>query len=92
MVADGVYTNNPTIVGSQQFDNGDENFEIDITTHVNNIITGGPLIMVGYFDPLCETIEQEVDQSVCSLKYTDIFEPFVETVFDDRILDDDKIY
>ena len=42
------------------------------------------------FDPLYETIEQEVDQSVAFFtKYTQtFFEPFVETVFDDRILDD----
>ena len=81
-----------TIVGSQQFDNGDENLEIDITTHVNNIITEGPLIMdwVVKFDPLYETIEQSRSVSGRSLQNTHrhFFEPFVETVFDDRILDD----
>ena len=90
--SDGVYTTTPTIVTSQQFDNGDENLEMDITSYVNDILTGNT---VNYglgvaFDPLYETIEQEVDQSVAFFtKYTQtFFEPFVETKFEDRIIDD----
>ena len=90
--SDGVYTTTPTIVTSQQFDNGDENLEMNITSYVNDILTGNT---VNYglgvaFDPLYETIEQEVDQSVAFFtKYTQtFFEPFVETKFEDRIIDD----
>jgi len=90
--SDGVYSNNPTIVGQQRFDNGNENLSVDITTYVNSVLNGDTVNhgLGVAFEPLYEDINAEVDQSVAFFtKYTQtFFEPFIETVFEDRIVDD----
>ncbi len=94
----GVYATNPTILsgsthsnGLIHFDNGNENLNVDITDYVNNIITGNTIDHgIGLaFAVIYQDITPEVDQSVAFFtKYTQtFFEPFVESYFNDRILD-----
>jgi hypothetical protein len=87
---DGIYSGN-TVVGTIHFDNGNENIDLDITNYVNRIIlSGGTDYGLGIsFDYPYLTMSPDNDQSVSFFsKYTQtFFEPFVETVFDDRIDD-----
>lgn len=73
------------------FDNGNEDIHVDITNHINSILTGGT---IDYGLGLCFTnpyvdVTNEFDQSVAFFtKYTQTFwEPYLETVFDDTIDD-----
>lgn len=87
---DGVYSNSPEIVATVHFDNGNEDLVADITSYVNGIISGNTNHGLGLaFAVLYQDIESEVDQSVAFFtKYTQtFFEPFVESVFEDRIDD-----
>jgi len=89
--ADGVYGINPTVVETIHFDNGDENIDVDITNYVNGIVVSGNTNHgIGLaFAVLYQDLTAEFDQSVAFFtKYTQTFyEPFVETVFEDRIQD-----
>jgi hypothetical protein len=89
--ADGVYGINPTVVETIHFDNGDENIDVDITNYVNGIVVSGDTNHgIGLaFAVLYQDLTAEFDQSVAFFtKYTQTFyEPFVETVFEDRIQD-----
>jgi len=91
---EGVYANNPTIVTTAHFDNGNEDLDVDITQYVNGIILSGNTNHgLGLaFAVLYQDITAEIDQSVAFFtKYTQtFFEPHVETYFDDRI-DDDRL-
>lgn len=91
---DGVYTNSPDIVKIIHFDNGNEDISIDITNYVNGIIVSGNTNHgLGLaFAPAYELVSTDVDQSVSffSMYTQTFFEPFVETIFDDRI-DDDRL-
>ena len=87
----GIYVDNPNIVTTISFDNGNEDIDVDITNYVNSILTGvtinhglGLAFSVPYQD-----LKQDFDQSVAFFtKYTQtFFEPFVETQFEDRIID-----
>jgi hypothetical protein len=88
---EGIYSGNPVTLSTIHFDNGNENISADITSHINNILTGstenyglGLAFSVPY-----ETISIEVGQSVAFFtKYTQtFFEPYLETIFDDAIDD-----
>jgi hypothetical protein len=90
---DGVYDINPDIVQTIHFDNGNENINVDITSYVNGIINGtivnhglGLAFSVAFQD----IVNLELDQSVSFFtKYTQTyFEPYVESIFYDRINDD----
>ena len=87
---DGIYSGN-TVVDTIHFDNGNENIDLDITNYVNRIVlSGGTDYGLGIsFDYPYLTMSPDNDQSVSFFsKYTQtFFEPFVETVFDDRIDD-----
>jgi hypothetical protein len=89
--ADGVYGINPVVVETIHFDNGDENINVDITNYVNGIVVSGDTNHgLGLaFAVLYQDLTAEFDQSVAFFtKYTQTFyEPFVETVFEDRIQD-----
>ena len=89
---EGIYSNNPTILDTIEFDNGNENLVADITQYVNGIVVNGDVDYgIGVaFATEYEELDQEVDQSVAFFsKYTQtFFEPYVETYFDDRIRDD----
>jgi hypothetical protein len=88
--SDGVYNTDPEIVGTQHFDNGNENLSVEITSYVNDVLNGDTDHGLGIaFAVMYQDINQEIDQSVSFFtKYTQTFyEPFVETIFDDRIDD-----
>jgi hypothetical protein len=86
----GVYSNTPTIVTTAHFDNGNENLDVDISNYVNGVLTGNTTHGLGLaFAVIYQDITPEVDQSVAFFtKYTQTFyEPFIESVFEDRIYD-----
>ena len=86
----GVYGNDPVIISTQHFDNGNENLDIDVTDYVNGILDGDTNHGLGIaFAVIYQDITPEIDQSVAFFtKYTQtFFEPFLETSFDDRIVD-----
>ena len=88
---DGIYSDSPIILDTIHFDNGNEDLVADITDYVNGIILSGQTNHgIGIaFSPLYESLTSELDQSVAFFtKYTQTFyEPFVESLFDDRIFD-----
>lgn len=87
---EGVYLNDPTIIQTIHFDNGNEDINVDITEYVNGVLTGNTDHGMGLaFGLLYQDIESEIDQSVAFFtKYTQtFFEPYVESFFDDRIED-----
>jgi len=89
--SEGVYSTSPTIIGTIRMDNGDENLNVDITDYVNSIVVNGDTNHgLGIaFSVLYQDLSPSIDQSVSFFtKYTQtFFEPFVESVFDDRIDD-----
>ena len=88
----GIYSGSTgETISTIHFDKGSEDLNIDISTYVNNILTGGT---VNYglgiaFDFPYESIITEFDQSVSFFtKYTQtFFEPYLETTFNDVIID-----
>jgi hypothetical protein len=86
----GIYTGN-TAVGTIHFDNGNENIDLDITNYVNGIIlSGNTNYGLGIsFDNSYIGLSTDNDQAVSFFsKYTQtFFEPFVETVLEDRVYD-----
>ena len=89
------------IIGTQSFDNGNEDFEIDITDYINQRLFGtGYTGMSAYsgdsfglgikFPDVYEELETEFRQAVAfHAKHTNTFyEPFIETIVDDIITDD----
>jgi hypothetical protein len=90
--SEGIYSNDPTIISTVHFDNGNEDLNVDITDYVNGIIVSGNTNHgLGLaFAVLYQDIDAEIDQSVAFFtKYTQtFFEPYVETYFNDRINDD----
>lgn len=87
---EGIYYDTPDIIDTIHFDNGNEDIHVDITDYVNGIISGNTNHGLGLaFAVAYQDIEDEYDQSVAFFtKYTQtFFEPYVETHFDDRIVD-----
>lgn len=88
---EGVYSDSPTIIQTAHFDNGNEDVNMDITSYVNGILLSGNTNHgLGLaFEVLYQDISPEIDQSVAFFtRYTQtFFEPYVETNFDDTILD-----
>jgi hypothetical protein len=88
---EGVYSSDPVILNTIHFDNGNEDINVDITDFVNGIITSGNTNHgLGIaFAVLYQDITPEIDQSVAFFtKYTQTyFEPYVESFFNDRIVD-----
>ena len=87
----GAYIGTGTTLTIVEFDNGNENLNVDITDYVNGILTGDTTnhgIGIKFVDDY-ETLNADVDRSVAFFtKYTQtFFEPFMESVFDDRIND-----
>ncbi|MFW6242754.1 MAG: hypothetical protein ACOC2W_01190 [bacterium] len=91
---EGYYQSGVTeIIGSQSFDNGNENLEIDVTDYINDRLfnTGNTSNGLGVkFDDLYESLETEFRQAVAfHTKYTHTFyAPYIETIIDDTINDD----
>lgn len=81
-----------TVIGSQSFDNGNENIEIDITNYINNRLSNsGASYGLGIkFGDVYEKIEDVQRHAVAfHAKNTNTwYEPYVETIIDDTIIDD----
>lgn len=87
----GAYIGTGTTLSIIEFDNGNENLDVDITNYINDILTGSTTnhgIGIKFVDDY-EALKADVDRSVAFFtKYTQtFFEPFMESVFDDRISD-----
>lgn len=88
---DGGMENN-TVIGTQDFDNGDENLEMDITEYVNQLLDGVETnygIGIAFDTPyeMIDTLDSYRSVSFFS-KYTQtFFEPYLETEFDDHFID-----
>lgn len=94
----GVYSGDPSsiIIGTQHFDNGNENLEIDITNYVNDIITGETNYGLGlaYSYELENTPTSTLQYVGFFTRHTQTFyEPYIETKYDMLIKDDrNKFY
>ena len=97
----GAYISGVTqIIGSQNFDKGNEDIEIDITDYINqrlfsgytgtSVYTGASYGLGIKFSDAYEELETEFRQAVAfHVKNTNTFyEPHIETVIDDAIIDD----
>ena len=89
----GIYAENPTILSTIHFDNGNENIDLDLTSYINGKLLFGTLGNVkGFglaFSVPYQDLTPEYDKSVSFFtKYTQtFFEPFVETTVVDTIDD-----
>ena len=86
----GTYDTSPIILETIHFDNGNENIDVDITDYVNGILTGDTNHGLGLsFALVYQDLSLETDESVAFFtKYTQTFyEPYVESFFNDRIID-----
>lgn len=89
----GVYSGSPSgiTVNIQHFDKGNENLEIDITDYVNGLITGATNYGLGI--AYAKAFEE---MNTTQLQYVGFFtnntqtfyEPYVETNYDNHIVDD----
>jgi len=87
----GVYTGSTTVVGTQHFEQGNENLEIDITSIVNGYLTGDTNYGLGiaFKRTLEETLTTKHQYVGFFTRHTQTFyEPFVETIYDCNISDD----
>ncbi len=96
---EGIYTGTPVTLSTIHFDNGNENIAVDITDYINQVLSGTTEHYgLGLaFPPAYETnfTTLETYQSVSFFtKYTQTFwEPYLESIFDDRIDDNrDEFY
>ena len=89
----GIYAENPIILKTIHFDNGNEDIDVDITTEINNMLynetlgdcEGFGLAFSVPFQDLTPMTEQSVSFFT---KYTQtFFEPYLETFVNDRIED-----
>lgn len=88
----GAYTGSSQIISTQHFDEGNENIEIDITDYINERLTGNStsyglgLKFQDYYEAL-ETIDRQA--VAFHTKNTNTwYEPYIETIIDDTIVDD----
>lgn len=91
----GVYSGSPSgiTIATQHFDLGNENMKVDITSYVNGLLTGNTNYGLGIAYPV--SLEQT---STNNLQYVGFFsrhtqtfyEPYVETIYGNNILDDRK--
>lgn len=80
------------VIGRQHFDVGNENINLDITDTFNKFLEGD-LENYGIamaFSPLLETMDSEYENYIGWLtdKTNTFFEPFVETRYEDVVMDD----
>jgi hypothetical protein len=94
----GIYTTNLTggttaqVIATQHFDNGNEDLDVDITSYINSVLTGGTTdygLGVAFSAPY-ENVPADIDQTVSFFtKYTQtFFEPYLQTQYNDLITDD----
>lgn len=93
---EGSYSSGVTeIIGTQHFDKGCENIEIDVTEHINNILSGETSYGFGLkFSDKYENIVTNLRNAVAfHTKNTNtVYEPYLETIIDDEIYDDRKCF
>lgn len=92
---EGIYSDEPSeIIDTVHFDNGDENLHVDITDYLNQILTDerenyglGIAFHSAYND-----IETDLTQSVSffAANTQTYYEPYVESIFPDDIINDDR--
>ena len=98
----GVY-NTPNIVSTKHFDMGNEDFILDISDEINNRLENGILSGVSYgiaFTPSLENVSYSAVTMDASLQYVGFFskytqtfyKPFLETTWDDIIVDDRNFF
>jgi hypothetical protein len=90
----GIYSSTPDeIIATIHFDNGNEDIHEDITSYINEVLTGATVDYgIGIaFSSAYEDVTNEIDQSVAFFtKYTQtFFEPYLETIFND-VIDDNR--
>jgi hypothetical protein len=93
---EGAYLTGTTqIIGTQRFDMGNENLEIDVTNYINQRLTGstGTTGSTGLgikFADIYESLETEFREAVAfhARKTNTFYEPYIETIIDDEIRDD----
>lgn len=88
----GITSGNSNIVSTQHFDIGNEDIEFDITNEVNSIISGNT-INNGFlicFDESLEQLSTKYTQYVgfASSTTTTFFKPYLETIYNNEIVDD----
>jgi len=88
----GVYSGSPSgiTIGTQHFERGNENIEIDITDYVNSVITGGTNYGLGlaFSYALENTPTIELQYTGFFTRHTQTFyEPFIETTYSEVIQD-----
>ena len=89
----GTYTGSPTpiMVGTQHFEQGNENLEIDITDIVNTYLTGATNYGLGIAFPYSyeQTVTTDYQAVGFFTRHTQTFyEPYVETTYSCHIKDD----
>jgi hypothetical protein len=89
----GVYSGSPSgiTVATQHFDLGNENMEVDITSYVNGLLTGGTNYGLGIaYSPAFEAMSTRQLQYVGFFtRHTQTFyEPYIETSYSNNITDD----
>ena len=98
----GLYLSGVTqIIGSERFENGSESINIDITDYVNQRLLGtgytGTSVFTGTsyglgikYDDIYEQIATEFRQAVAfhTRNTNTFYEPYIETIIDDNIIDD----
>ena len=89
----GAYDSGTTeIIGSQRFEKGNEDIEIDITDYINERLTGNTEFFgLGIkFPDSYEELETKYRQAVAfhARKTNTFYEPFIETIVEDEIVDD----
>lgn len=89
----GVYSGSSSgiTIGTQHFDKGNENIEIDITDYVNGVLTGDTNYGLGIaYARAYELMNNIVLQYVgfFTNNTQTFYEPFVETIYDNHIQDD----
>jgi hypothetical protein len=93
---EGSYVSGVTeIIGTQHFDKGCENIEIDITEHVNKILSGATSYGFGLkFSDNYENLITNLRNAVAfHTKNTNtVYEPYLETIIDDEIYDNRKCF
>jgi hypothetical protein len=87
----GAFIGTGSTLTTIEFDNGNENLDVDITEYVNGILLSGQTnhgIGIKFINDY-EILTADTDRSVAFFtKYTQtFFEPYMESIFDDRISD-----
>jgi hypothetical protein len=98
----GAYSSGDTqIIGTQRFEKGSENLEIDVTDYINQRLfgtgytgtsayTGNSFGLGVKFADIYEQLDPEFRQAVAfhAKKTNTFYEPYIETIIDDTITDD----